>query len=557
MSVSNVGDTSDLVFNFHHQPPSEDLVTRGSSRVTTSRADSSSSSSLSPPSCNLHQHKMAPQQQYCQGNMAAHHPPPTLTATSSSAGFMVSTNDLSDDELSDLPSCAYASRSTSGSSQQVHYLGMTGKQLIDIDLPLHVLTPDPDNLRFYVIESNVEKVSCQHVKAQLLSVSLLSARDSTTSVLVSCQHVTAQLLSVSLLSARDSTTSVLVSCQHVTAQLLSVSLLSAGDSTTSVYDHQNSLEGGEEGFYPSGSPYRVQRHAANIRERKRMLSTTSYYPFGLYALSTNYSNGLGIVKVELEEVDPHLRGGRVENHLGKTTLSSPDRDSNLDLPDLSSRAQHDKRVSQLRHRGGSLRCNYLCERCITGNWGGSGIKKRHHVINASQYYLTLSTRSHEQDNFSPRVTAATSRARLAFAIPLRASLWFLDLHRLERYKTKTRKARKPDTWPQTAPKWRLPADRPGEQPDMHERSVRAAQLARRLSEVGLVHVKRMERMPRRVLDTQEGVRGVWRERGGWSKGGCWVRRRGYEECGGREVVAVKEGLDTEEGVRGVWRERGG
>nr|CAD7405877.1 unnamed protein product [Timema poppensis] len=54
-----------------------------------------------------------------------------------------------------------------------------------------------------------------------------------------------------------------------------------------------------------------------------------------------------------EEVNPHLRGGRVENHLGKTTPSSPNRDSNLDLPVLSSRVQHDKRVSQLRHRGGS------------------------------------------------------------------------------------------------------------------------------------------------------------------------------------------------------------
>nr|CAD7570881.1 unnamed protein product [Timema californicum] len=43
-------------------------------------------------------------------------------------------------------------------------------------------------------------------------------------------------------------------------------------------------------------------------------------------------------KVELEEVNPHLRGGRVENHLGKTTPSSPDRDSNLDLPILGSRA---------------------------------------------------------------------------------------------------------------------------------------------------------------------------------------------------------------------------
>nr|CAD7395958.1 unnamed protein product [Timema poppensis] len=54
-----------------------------------------------------------------------------------------------------------------------------------------------------------------------------------------------------------------------------------------------------------------------------------------------YTNGLGIRKVELEEVNLHLRGGRVENHLGKTTPSSPDRDSNLDLPVLSSRAQHD------------------------------------------------------------------------------------------------------------------------------------------------------------------------------------------------------------------------
>nr|CAD7406438.1 unnamed protein product [Timema cristinae] len=59
----------------------------------------------------------------------------------------------------------------------------------------------------------------------------------------------------------------------------------------------------------------------------------------LYALSTNYANGLGIGKVELEEVNPHLREGRVENHLGKTTSSSPDRDSNLDLPVLSSQAR--------------------------------------------------------------------------------------------------------------------------------------------------------------------------------------------------------------------------
>nr|CAD7447587.1 unnamed protein product [Timema bartmani] len=41
------------------------------------------------------------------------------------------------------------------------------------------------------------------------------------------------------------------------------------------------------------------------------------------------------------EVNPHLCGGIAENHLGKTTLSSPNRDSNLNLLVLGSRAQHE------------------------------------------------------------------------------------------------------------------------------------------------------------------------------------------------------------------------
>nr|CAD7574599.1 unnamed protein product [Timema californicum] len=61
-------------------------------------------------------------------------------------------------------------------------------------------------------------------------------------------------------------------------------------------------------------------------------------------ISLRIQNFENIRKVELEEVNPHLRGVRVENHLGKTTPSSPDRDSDLDLPVLSGRAQHDKRV---------------------------------------------------------------------------------------------------------------------------------------------------------------------------------------------------------------------
>nr|CAD7573010.1 unnamed protein product [Timema californicum] len=48
-----------------------------------------------------------------------------------------------------------------------------------------------------------------------------------------------------------------------------------------------------------------------------------------------------VVQSNLEEVNPHLGGGRAENHSRKTSSSSPDRDSNLDLPVLGSRAQHE------------------------------------------------------------------------------------------------------------------------------------------------------------------------------------------------------------------------
>nr|CAD7429607.1 unnamed protein product [Timema monikensis] len=46
-------------------------------------------------------------------------------------------------------------------------------------------------------------------------------------------------------------------------------------------------------------------------------------------------------RLNLEEVNLHLRGGRMENHLGNTNPISPDRDSDLDLPVLGSRAQHE------------------------------------------------------------------------------------------------------------------------------------------------------------------------------------------------------------------------
>nr|CAD7201497.1 unnamed protein product [Timema douglasi] len=108
-------------------------------------------------------------------------------------------------------------------------------------------------------------------------------------------------------------------------------------------------------------PWQLFDYIAVVDLRETPQYPLSFYPLGrqtfynlptakpvanerLYALITNYSNGLEIRKVELEEVNPHLRGGRVENHFGKNPLSSPDLDSNLDLPVLSSRAQHDKRT---------------------------------------------------------------------------------------------------------------------------------------------------------------------------------------------------------------------
>nr|CAD7437665.1 unnamed protein product [Timema bartmani] len=46
-------------------------------------------------------------------------------------------------------------------------------------------------------------------------------------------------------------------------------------------------------------------------------------------------------RLTVEEVNPYLRGGRKENHLGKPTPSSPDLDSSLDLSVLSSLDQHE------------------------------------------------------------------------------------------------------------------------------------------------------------------------------------------------------------------------
>nr|CAD7261547.1 unnamed protein product [Timema shepardi] len=86
------------------------------------------------------------------------------------------------------------------------------------------------------------------------------------------------------------------------------------------------------------------QHLVHPTEIRTSISPSSAVELNTTSALANYATEAGIVKVEIEEANPHLRGGRVGNHLGKTTPSSPDRDSNLDLPVLSSRAQHDKRI---------------------------------------------------------------------------------------------------------------------------------------------------------------------------------------------------------------------
>nr|CAD7577041.1 unnamed protein product [Timema californicum] len=71
-----------------------------------------------------------------------------------------------------------------------------------------------------------------------------------------------------------------------------------------------------------------------------------------------YCLAVGIKKDLLKEVLPHLREERGENHLeGKNTLSTPDWNSNLDLPIIASPVQRQKRkppapsCSTVIHRG--------------------------------------------------------------------------------------------------------------------------------------------------------------------------------------------------------------
>nr|CAD7423422.1 unnamed protein product [Timema monikensis] len=73
----------------------------------------------------------------------------------------------------------------------------------------------------------------------------------------------------------------------------------------------------------------VEQHLDNTKECEKSLMCVyklckvDFRYWGLQTRVERFLQDIRIGKVELEEVNPHLRGGRVENHLGKTTPVHP------------------------------------------------------------------------------------------------------------------------------------------------------------------------------------------------------------------------------------------
>nr|CAD7397155.1 unnamed protein product [Timema cristinae] len=83
---------------------------------------------------------------------------------------------------------------------------------------------------------------------------------------------------------------------------------------------QGRIRGSETAFAwrESGKPFRKNHPQFTRPEIRTSISPSSAVGLNTTSALANYATEMGIGKVELEEVNPHLRGGRVENHLGKT-----------------------------------------------------------------------------------------------------------------------------------------------------------------------------------------------------------------------------------------------
>nr|CAD7588077.1 unnamed protein product [Timema genevievae] len=136
--------------------------------------------------------------------------------------------------------------------------------------------------------------------------------------------------------------------QEINAKTIEItpdSVSSTARSTEDMLVVENPSPVRDEGIMAVLKGTRGEGSSKRIRLSLTSQVTNQGFPSAPIHLSTDE---LG--RLNLEEVNPHLRGGGVENQFGKTTPSSPDRDSNLDLPILEGLAQHDLRPLILQEK---------------------------------------------------------------------------------------------------------------------------------------------------------------------------------------------------------------
>nr|CAD7456793.1 unnamed protein product [Timema tahoe] len=117
-------------------------------------------------------------------------------------------------------------------------------------------------------------------------------------------------------------------------------------------------------------------------------------------------------RLYLEEVDPHLCGGRVENHFGRKNLNTPDRDSNLDLPIIGSLVYCESSALDHVASEASLIPIALREKIVLFT---SPVKSG--LISTFLHFL----RSHRKDRFTPWLFASPSQLypwqKITFSAP--------------------------------------------------------------------------------------------------------------------------------------------
>nr|CAD7454965.1 unnamed protein product [Timema tahoe] len=178
------------------------------------------------------------------------------------------------------------------------------------------------------------KVSSNNLTTKVSSTSL-AAKVSPTSLAakVSSNSFTAKVSPTSLASKVNSTS---------LASKVSPTSLAAKLSPTSLASKLEQVSGENEQL--SAREQGLVRHVSDL---EKQLQQHQQAPQGTQALEQRLAV-LVAEKLELsgeieaKEVYPHLCGGRVENHFGKTTLGTPDRDSNFDLSVVGSLVQHER-----------------------------------------------------------------------------------------------------------------------------------------------------------------------------------------------------------------------